>query len=140
METTPTPQQADELLAQVDASQKQARTHDSWPLVTMLFVLTAGISVGLVAIGIIDDDTTQLIIFGAGLAWLVPAMIVYLVKALSWSRRSTALLLTWLPLTVLATLAAIITDSISPGPVVPLAAAAFLWIASPVIALIGLRR
>ncbi|MGC2977423.1 MULTISPECIES: hypothetical protein [unclassified Brevibacterium] len=140
METTPTPQQADELLAQVDASQKQARTHDSWPLVTMLFVLTAGISVGLVAIGIIDDDTTQLIIFGAGLAWLVPAMIVYLVKALSWSRRSTALLLTWLPLTVLVTLAAIITDSISPGPVVPLAAAAFLWIASPVIALIGLRR
>lgn len=140
MDTTPTPQQAGDLLAQVDASQKQARTHDSWPLVTMLFVLTAGISVGLVAIGIIDDDTTQLIIFGAGLAWLVPAMIVYLVKALSWSRRSTALLLTWLPLTVLVTLAAIITDSISPGPVVPLAAAAFLWIASPVIALIGLRR
>jgi hypothetical protein len=43
----------------------------------LLTSLTAGISVGLVAIGIIDDDTTQLIIFGAGLAWLVPAMIVY---------------------------------------------------------------
>lgn len=138
--SSPTPQQAEDLLSQVDASQKQARSSDAWPLVTMLFVFSASTSVGLVALGIIEDTTTQLIILGAGLAWLIPAMIVYLVKALSWSRRSTALFLTWLPLTFVAYLIAIIVDSSDPTSWVPFAAAGFIWVISPILALFGLRR
>lgn len=138
--STPTPQEAKDLLSQVDASQKQARSSDAWPLVTMLFVFSASISVGLVALGIIEDNTTQLIILGAGGAWLVPAMIVYLIKAMSWSRRSTALFLTWLPLTFIAYLVAIMVDSFDPTSWVPFAAAGFIWVLSPIMALIGLRR
>lgn len=138
--STPTPQEAKDLLSQVDASQKQARSSDAWPLVTMLFVFSASISVGLVALGIIEDNTTQLIILGAGGAWLVPAMIVYLIKAMSWSRRSTALLLTWLPLTFIAYLVAIMVDSFDPTSWVPFAAAGFIWVLSPIMALFSLRR
>lgn len=83
MNANPTPQQAADLLSQVEANQSQARGGDAWPLVTLLFVLSAGLSVGLMAIGIIDDNTTQLIIAGAGLSWIIPALVVYLVKALS---------------------------------------------------------
>lgn len=138
--STPTPQRAEDLLSQVESSQTRARISDAWPLVTLLFVFSAAISVGLVAVGIIEDNTTQLIVLGAGMAWLVPALTVYLVKALSWSRRSTALLLIWLPLTFLAYLLAIMVDSFDPGSWVPFAAAGFIWIISPILALIGLRR
>lgn len=136
----PTPQQAEELLSQVESNQRQARSNDAWPLVTMLFVFSAAISVGLVAVGLIEDNTTQLIILGAGGAWLVPAMIVYLTKALSWSRRSTILLFTWLPLTFAAYLVALMSDSFIPGSWVPFAAAGFIWVISPIMALVGLRR
>lgn len=138
--STPTPQQAEELLSQVESNQRQARSKDAWPLVTMLFVWSAAISVGMVAVGLIEDNTTQLIILGAGAAWLVPAMIVYLTKALSWSRRSTILLFTWLPLTFAAYLVALMADSFIPGSWVPFAAAGFIWVISPIMALVGLRR
>lgn len=138
--STPTPQQATDLLSQVESNQTQARSSDAWPLVTLLFVYSATISVGIVAVGIIEDNTTQLIILGAGMAWLVPALIVYLVKALSWSRRSTILLFTWLPLTFVAFFTAIIVDSFVPNSWVPFAAAGFIWIISPIMALFGLRR
>lgn len=138
--STPTPQQAKDLLSQVESSQTQARTSDAWPLVTMLFVFSSAISVGLVAVGIIEDNTTQVIVLVAGVAWLVPALIVYLVKGLSWSRRSTALLLIWLPLTFVAYLVAIMVDSFDPGSWVPFAAAGFIWVISPILALVGLRR
>lgn len=138
--STPTPQQADDLLSQVESSQKQARTADAWPLVSALFVMSAGVSVGLVGIGLIEDNTTQLIILGAGWAWLIPAMIVYLVKALSWSRRSMFLLLTWLPVYFIAFFVSVILDSFDPTSWVPFVAAGFLWVASPILALVGLRR
>lgn len=138
--STPTPQQAEDLLSQVESNQRQARSNDAWPLVTMLFVWSAAISVGLVAVGLIEDNTTQLIVLGAAGAWLIPAMIVYLNKALSWSRRSTILLCTWLPLTFAAYLVALMADSFIPGSWVPFAAAGFIWIISPIMALVGLRR
>ncbi|GAA1870708.1 hypothetical protein [Brevibacterium marinum] len=138
--STPTPQQAEDLLSQVESNQTQARSSDAWPLVTLLFVLSAAISVALVAVGVIEDNTTQLIVLGAGIVWLVPALLVYLIKALSWSRRSSFLLATWLPLTFIAFFAAIIVDSFTPTSWVPLAAAGFIWVISPVLALIGLRR
>ncbi|MCD1287236.1 MULTISPECIES: hypothetical protein [unclassified Brevibacterium] len=140
MNATPTPEQASDLLAQVDATQRQARSSDAWPLVMMLFVLSGVVSVSLVAVGILEDNMTQLIILCAGLAWLIPSMIVYISKALSWSRRSTVLLLTWLPLTMLVYLVAIVVDSYAPTSWVPFAAAGLLWIASPIVALVGLRR
>lgn len=138
--TTPTPQQAKDLLFQVESNQTQARSSDAWPLVTMLFVYSAAISVGIVAVGIIEDNTTQLIVLGAGGAWLAPAVIVYVVKALSWSRRSTVLLCIWLPLTLIAFFTAIIVDSFTPSSWVPFAAAGFIWVISPIMALFGLRR
>lgn len=137
---TPTPQQASELLSQVDATQGSARASDAWPLVTMLFVYSAALSVGLVAVGIIEDNTTQLIILCAGMAWLIPALVVYLAKALSWSRRSTVLLLTWLPLIFVFFLAAVMVDSFLPGTLVPFIAAGLIWVAAPIMALVGLRR
>lgn len=138
--STPTPQQAKDLLFQVESNQTQARSSDAWPLVTMLFVYSAAISVGIVAVGVIEDNTTQLIVLGAGGAWLAPAIIVYVVKALSWSRRSTVLLCTWLPLTFIAFFTAIIVDSFTPSSWVPFAAAGFIWVISPIMALFGLRR
>lgn len=138
--STPTPQQAKDLLFQVESNQTQARSSDAWPLVTMLFVYSAAISVGIVAVGVIEDNTTQLIVLGAGGAWLAPAIIVYVVKALSWSRRSTLLLCTWLPLTFIAFFTAIIVDSFTPSSWVPFAAAGFIWVISPIMALFGLRR
>ena len=140
MNDDPTPQQADALLTQVEANQAQARTNDAWPLVLLLTTLTAGISVGLVAIGLVEDNTTQLLIFGAGLAWLLPALVVYTVKALSWSRRSTALLLIWLLTIMLALFVGLIVDTVSSANWVPLATAGALWLAAPVFALLGLRR
>ncbi|GAA1536638.1 MULTISPECIES: hypothetical protein [Brevibacterium] len=138
--STPTPQQAEDLLSQVESHQTRARSGDAWPLVTMLFVYSAAVSVGILAVGIIEDNTTQLILLGAGGAWLVPAIIVYVVKALSWSRRSTVLLCTWLPLIFVAFFIAIIVDSFTPTSWVPFAAAGFLWVLSPIMALFGLRR
>ena len=138
--STPTPQQAEDLLSQVESKQTQARSSDAWPLVTMLFVYSAALSVGIVAIGVIEDNTTQLIVLGAGLAWLIPALLVYLVKALSWSRRSTLVLGIWLPLTFIALFTAIIVDWFTPTSWVPFAAAGFIWVVSPVMAFVGLRR
>lgn len=140
MNGNPTPQQANDLLAQVEANQTRARTNDAWPLVLLLTTLTAGTSVGLVAIGLVEDNTTQLLIFGAGLAWLIPALVVYTVKALSWSRRSTALLLIWLLTIMLAVFLGLIVDSVSSANWVPLATAGLLWLTAPVFAFLGLRR
>ena len=112
----------------------------SWPLVTLLFVLSAGLSVGLMAVGIIDDNTTQLIIAGAGLGWIIPALVVYLVKALSWSRRSLAILLTWLGVIMIAFVAGVMADSFAAGGPIPFIAAGLLWVAAPVFSLLALRR
>lgn len=138
--STPTPQQAEELLSQVESNLAQARSRDAWPLVTMLFVYSAAISVSLIAVGVIEDNTTQLTVLGAGCLWLVPALIVYSVKALSWSRRSTLLLSIWLPLTFMALLIAVFVDWFDPNSWMPFAAAGFIWVISPIMALIGLRR
>ncbi|RBP63428.1 hypothetical protein DFO66_11051 [Brevibacterium sanguinis] len=138
--TTPTPQEAADLLSHIDSARSRARVHDSWPLVTMLFVLSAGLSVGLIGIGVVEDSTSGLLILGAGLAWLVPALVVYLVTALSWSSRSTFLLATWLPIVVLAFLVGALGDSFAPGSWLPFGAAALIWVAAPVLALVGLRR
>ena len=138
--STPTPQQAEDLLSQIGANQQQARSNDAWPLVILLFVLSAAISVGLVGVGVIEDNTTQLIVLGAAGSWLIPAMIVYLINARSWSRRSTVLLVTWLPLALIGFFAAIIADSYNPTSWVPFVAAGFVWVASLVMALLGLRR
>ncbi|MGZ1491742.1 hypothetical protein [Brevibacterium sediminis] len=140
MNTNPTPQQAADLLSQVEANQSRARGGDAWPLVTLLSVLSTGLSVGLMAIGIIEDNTTQLIVAGAGLSWLVPALVVYLVKALSWSRRSTALLLTWLGVIIVAFVAGVMADSFAAGGPIPFIAAGVLWVAAPVFSLLALRR
>lgn len=140
MNADPTPQQAADLINQVEANQSQARSGDAWPLVTLLFVLSAGLSVGLMAIGIIDDNTTQLIIAGAGLSWIIPALVVYLAKALSWSRRSTALLLTWLGVIIVAFIAGVMADSFAAGGPIPFIAAGLLWVAAPVFSLLALRR
>ncbi|MGC2941917.1 hypothetical protein [Brevibacterium sp. FAM 24638] len=140
MNTTPTPEQANEFLAQAEASQTQARANDAWPLVTLFFALSAGLSVGLVAVGLIEDNTTQLIILGAGLAWLVPALVVYLVKALSWSRRSTAVLIVWLAVIFVGFIGGIMADSFAAGGPIPFFAAGLLWIAAPVFSLLALRR
>ncbi|WP_210604823.1 hypothetical protein [Brevibacterium oceani] len=140
MNTTPTPEQANELLAQAEASQTQARTNDAWPLVTLFFVLSAGLSVGLVAVGLIEDNTTQLIALGAGLAWLVPAMIVYLIKALSWSRRSTAVLIIWLAVIFIGFIGGVMADSLATSTPIPFIAAGLLWVAAPVFSLLALRR
>jgi len=140
MNANPTPQQAADLLSQVEANQSQARGGDAWPLVTLLSVLSTGLSVGLMAIGIIEDNTTQLIVAGAGLSWLVPALVVYLVKALSWSRRSTALLLTWLGVIIVAFVAGVMADSFAAGGPIPFIAAGVLWVAAPVFSLLALRR
>ena len=136
MDANPTPQQAADLLSQVEANQSQARSGDAWPLVTLLFVL----SVGLMAVGIIDDNTTQLIIAGAGLSWLIPALVVYLVKALSWSRRSLAILLTWLGVIIVAFVAGVMADSFAAGGPIPFIAAGLLWVAAPIFSLLALRR
>ncbi|WP_453984710.1 hypothetical protein [Brevibacterium casei] len=138
--TTPTPQQATDLLAQIDSTQKQARSTDAWPLVILLIVTSAAASIGLFAMAVIDDPTTQLVILGAAAAWMVPAFVVYLTSALSWSRRSTFLLVTWLPVTALAFIAGVVADSMSPGSWVTFAAAGVIWAASVVFALLGLRR
>lgn len=106
----------------------------------MLFVYSGALSVGLVAVGIIEDNTTQLIILGAGMAWLVPALVVYLAKALSWSRRSMVLLLTWLPLIFIISIGAVMVDSFLPDTWVPFVAAGLLWVTAPIMALISLRR
>ena len=140
MNANPTPQQAADLLSQVEANQSQARGGDAWPLVTLLFVLSTGLSVGLMAIGIIDDNTTQLVVAGAGLSWIIPALVVYLVKALSWSRRSTALLLTWLGVIILALVAGVMADSFAAGGPLPFVAAGLLWVAAPLFSLLALRR
>ena len=140
MDANPTPQQAADLLSQVEANQSQARSGDAWPLVTLLFVLSAGLSVGLMAVGIIDDNTTQLIIAGAGLSWLIPALVVYLVKALSWSRRSLAILLTWLGVIIVAFIVGVMADSFAAGGPIPFIAAGLLWVAAPVLSLLALRR
>src|SRR5699024_10844274 len=140
MNDGPTPQQAEALIAQVEANQAQTSTNDARPLVLLLTTLTAGISVGLVAIGLVEDNTTPLFIFGAGLAWLIPALIVYTVKALSWSRRSTVLLLIWLLTIMLALFVGLIVDTVSSANWVPLATAGALWLAAPAFALLGLRR
>ena len=138
--TTPTPQQATDLLAQIDSTQKQARSTDAWPLVILLIVISAAASIGLFAMAVIDDPTTQLVILGAAAAWMVPAFVVYLTSALSWSRRSTFLLVTWLPVTALAFIAGVVADSMTPGSWVTFAAAGVIWVASLVFALLGLRR
>ena len=140
MDANPTPQQAADLLSQVEANQSQARSGDAWPLVTLLFVLSAGLSVGLMAVGIIDDNTTQLIIAGAGLSWIIPALVVYLVKALSWSRRSLAILLTWLGVIIIAFIVGVMADSFAAGGPIPFIAAGLLWVAAPVLSLLALRR
>jgi hypothetical protein len=140
MNTTPTPEQANELLTQAEASQTQARTNDAWPLVTLFFILSAGLSVGLVAVGLIEDNTTQLIIAGAGLAWLIPALAVYLIKALSWSRRSTAVLIIWLAVIFIGFIGGVMADSFAASGPVPFFAAGLLWVAAPVFALLALRR
>lgn len=140
MNANPTPQQAADLLGQVEANQSQARSGDAWPLVTLLFVLSAGLSVGLTAIGIIEDNTTQLIIAGAGLSWLVPALVVYLVKALSWSRRSLAILLTWLGVIMIAFVAGVMADSFAASGPIPFITAGLLWFAAPIFSLLALRR
>ncbi|GAA1637327.1 MULTISPECIES: hypothetical protein [Brevibacterium] len=138
--TTPTPQQATDLLAQIDSTQKQARSTDAWPLVLFLLVISAAASIGLVGMALIDDSTTQLTLLGASAAWLAAALVVYLVSALSWSRRSTLLLLTWLPVIVLAFIAGVIADSLTAGSWVTVAAAGVVWVAGILGALIGLRR
>lgn len=138
--TTPTPQQATDLLAQIDATQKQARSTDAWPLVLFLLVISAAASIGLVGMALIDDSTTQLTLLGASAAWLAAALVVYLVSALSWSRRSTLLLLTWLPVIVLAFIAGVIADSLTAGSWVTFAAAGVVWVTGILGALLGLRR
>ncbi|UVI36992.1 hypothetical protein [Brevibacterium spongiae] len=92
------------------------------------------------AIGIIDDNTTQLVIAGVGLSWIVPALVVYLIKALAWSRRSTALLLTWLGVLIAAFVAGVMADSFAPSGPVPFIAAGLLWVAAPIFSLLALRR
>ena len=138
--TTPTPQQATDLLAQIDSTQKQARSTDAWPLVLFLLVISAAASIGLVGMALIDDSATQLTFLGASAAWLAAALVVYLVSALSWSRRSTLLLLTWLPVIILAFIAGVIADSLTAGSWVTVAAAGVVWVAGILGALIGLRR
>ncbi|WP_137825075.1 hypothetical protein [Brevibacterium sp. 2SA] len=138
--TTPTPQQATDLLAQIDSTQKQARSTDAWPLVLFLLVISAAASIGLVGMALIDDSTTQLTFLGASAAWLAAALVVYLVAALSWSRRSTLLLVTWLPVIILAFIAGVIADSFTAGSWVTVAAAGVVWVAGILGALIGLRR
>ena len=138
--TTPTPQQATDLLAEIDSTQKQARSTDAWPLVLFLLVISAAASIGLVGMALIDDSATQLTFLGASAAWLAAALVVYLVSALSWSRRSTLLLLTWLPVIILAFIAGVIADSLTAGSWVTVAAAGVVWVAGILGALIGLRR
>src|SRR5699024_12300527 len=84
--------------------------------------------------------STQLLIFGAGMAWLLPALVVYTVKALSWSRRSTALLLIWLLTIMLALFVGLIVDTVSSANWVPLATAGALGLAAPAFPLLGLPR
>lgn len=138
--TTPTPQQATDLLAQIDSTQKQARTSDAWPLVILLIVLSAAASIGLFAIGVIADETLQLTLLAACAAWMIPAFVVYFTSALSWSRRSTLLLFTWLPVVAIAFIAGVVADSLTQGSWVALAAAGLIWVTAPVFALLGLRR
>src|SRR5690625_7359301 len=83
--------------------------------------------------------STQLLIFGAGLAWLLPALVVYTVKALSWSRRSTALLLIWLLTIMLALFVGLLVDTVSSANWVRLPTAGALWLAAPGLALLGPR-
>src|SRR5699024_1284326 len=136
----PNPQRSDALLAQVEAAQAQARSKEAWPLVLLLSTFTAGISVGLVDIGLVEDNTTLLLIFDGGLACLRTPLVVYTVKCLSWSRRSTALLLIWLLTIMLALFVGLIVDTVSSANWVPLATAGALWLAAPFFALLGLRR
>lgn len=139
MNTTPTPEQAAELLTQAEANERRSRTDDAWPLVLLLFTLSTAFSVALVAIGVIDGDS-ELVVFFAALAWLIPAMIVYIVKALSWSRRMLGLLFTWLGVILFAAFAGLFGDSVLSAGWVPFAAAGLLWVAAPVFAFLTLRR
>ena len=139
MNTTPTPEQAAELLAQAETNERRSRTDDAWPLVLLLFALSTAFSVALVAIGVIDGET-ELVVFFAALAWLVPAMIVYIAKALSWSRRMLAILFTWLGVILLAAFAGLFADSVLSAVWIPFAAAGILWVAAPVFAFLTLRR
>jgi hypothetical protein len=140
MDTTPTPQQADDLLAQVEANKSRSRNDDAWPLVLLLFTLSTGLSVGLVAFGLIEDNATQLIIAGAGLVWIIPALVVYRIKALSWSRRSLVVFFAWLGVIMIAFIAGIVVDSVAPSSPVPFIAAGLLWVAAPVLSLLAMRR
>ncbi|MGO1349585.1 MAG: hypothetical protein ACTMIL_12160, partial [Brevibacterium aurantiacum] len=56
------------------------------------------------------------------------------------SPRTTVLLSNGLPLTFVALFPAIIVDSFTPTSWVPFAAAGFIWVLSPIMALVGLRR
>lgn len=138
--TTPTPQQATDLLAQIDSTQKQARSSDAWPLVILLIVISAAASIGLFAIGVVADESVQLAVLAACAAWMIPAFVVYLISALSWSRRSTMLLFTWLPVVAIAFIAGVVADTLTQGSWVTFAAAGLIWLAAPVFALLGLRR
>ena len=117
-----------------------ASSTDAWPLVLFLLVISAAASIGLVGMALIDDSATQLTFLGASAAWLAAALVVYLVSALSWSRRSTLLLLTWLPVIILAFIAGVIADSLTAGSWVTFAAAGIVWVAGILGALLGLRR
>jgi hypothetical protein len=139
MNPTPTPEQAAELLAQAETNERRSRTDDAWPLVLLLFALSTAFSVALVAVGVIDGDS-ELVVFFAALAWLVPAMIVYVVKALSWSRRMLGLLFTWLGVILVASFAGLFADTVLSAGWVPFAAAGLLWVAAPVFAFLTLRR
>ncbi|MCT2359765.1 hypothetical protein EZE58_11725 [Brevibacterium sp. LS14] len=138
--TTPTPQQATDLLAQIDSTQRQARSSDAWPLVIFLIVISAATSIGLFAIGVIADETLQLAVLAACAAWMIPAFVVYFTSALSWSRRSTMLLFTWLPVVAIAFIVGVVADTLAQGSRVTFAAAGLIWLAAPVFALLGLRR
>lgn len=138
--TTPTPQQAEELLSQVESAQTQARSSDAWPIVFVFFSLSTAYSLALVAIGILQNDNLTAIMTIAATAWLVPAFAVYLVKARSWSKRSTKLVLAWVPLMVILYLAGTMANAFVPGSWIPFITAGLIWIIAPVMALFGLRR
>lgn len=138
--STPTPQQAEELLSQVEANQAQARSSDAWPIVFTFFSLSTAYSVALVAVGIFEDDSMSAIMTIAASAWLIPAFVVYLIKARSWSRRSKVLVTVWVPLMVVIYLAGAMANSLAPGTWIPFIAAGLIWILAPAMALFGLRR
>ncbi|GAA4388411.1 hypothetical protein MTQ12_10775 [Brevibacterium sp. R8603A2] len=137
--TNISPAEAAALVERADASTRSAKQSDAWPIVVLEMVLGAVLSLALLAQVVAGTTTGGTLMVGAGLAWLVPAFILYFRYAKGWQRGTTFRFVGFVVFATLCLVLGVSTVGVLGFGWVPFAAAAAIWVATPIAALLELR-